>query len=394
MNMPVITPDNWYWGPGNRWAFRNMRRLFPTARISRGEGPVTPLPVAIQPVDHIRFTDPVSGQPSRVGDIYAATWLDSLLVLKDGAIAAERYFNGAAPDEPHLLMSISKSIAGSLTGILVERGLVELEREVTSYLPELAGTAYEGATVRHLLDMQVAMRFDNDALSATSDINRMDESVGWVPRGPHAAPGIKAWLATLVDRPLGPHGEKFLYLSQGTSVLTWVLERATGVELPLLIQELIWSRLGAEHDAAMVLDGYQQSYSPAGLNITLRDLGRFGQMMLQDGIFGGRRIVPSEWIRDIRSAGSAAAWQAAVLNRARDTFKGYAAGAYRSFWWVAEPACGRYLGLGLGAQMLLIDPRANMVAVAFSSPPSAADGETASVTHYHAIDAIIGALSG
>jgi hypothetical protein len=94
MMPPIVTPESWYWGPDNRWSFRNMRRLFPTARISRGDGPVTTLPVVTRAVDHIAFADPTSGTTLTVGDMYERTWLDALLVLKDGEIAVERYFNG------------------------------------------------------------------------------------------------------------------------------------------------------------------------------------------------------------------------------------------------------------------------------------------------------------
>jgi hypothetical protein len=389
----TVTTANWYWGPGNRWAYRNMRRLFPTARIARGKGPVTPLPVKTRHVDDIQFLDPVSGRKMTVGEMYGATHTDAFLVLKDGAIVVERYFNGMQPDDQHLLMSVSKSVAGSLTGLAVERGQLDLDRLVTAYLPELIGTVYDGATLRHALDMQIAMEFDYDETSSSSDIHRMDESVGWVPPGPHACKGIKAFLRTLT-RKKGHHGEVFDYLTQQTSILTWCLERATGEEFAALLQRDIWEKLGAEEDAALVLDACQDGYTPPGLNMTLRDLGRFGQMMLQNGVYNGQRIVPEEWIQDIRHGGSKAAWAKAERNRARDQMVGFAEGAYRSYWYVADESCGRYMGLGLGGQMLVIDPVANMVAVKFTSSPTLNDGETAFITQYYAIAAIIAALAG
>lgn len=388
---PPVTPANWYWGPGNRWSYRNMRRLFPTAGISRGLGPVAPLVTRTRHVDDIAFDDPVSKSRMTVGQMYGATHTDAFLVLKDGEIAVERYFNGMQPQELHLLMSVSKSVAGSLTGISVERGLLDPEKLVTDYVPELAGTVYDGATVRHVLDMQVSMEFDYDETSPASDIHRMDESVNWVPRGPTALNGVKAFLRTLT-RKKAVHGEIFDYLTQQTNVLTWCLERATGQEYPALLQRDLWEKLGAEQDAALVLDGYQSGYTPAGLNICLRDLGRFGQMMLQNGIYNGQRIVPEEWIRDIRLGGDSAAWAKATENRTRDAMAGFAAGSYRSYWYVADAERGRYMALGLGGQMMVIDHPANMVAVKFCSTPTLEDGEFAFVTQYHAIDAIIAAL--
>src|SRR5260221_3898737 len=240
--------------------------------------------------------------------------------------------------------------------------------------------------------MQISMEFDYDETSTTSDIHRMDESVGWVPRGPTAAKGVKEFLTTLT-RKKSRHGEIYHYLTQQTNVLTWCLERATGQEYLELLQREIWQKLGAEANGALVLDGWQDGYTPAGLNFTLRDLGRFGQMMLQNGIYNGRRIVPEEWIQDIRHGGSQAAWTKAVDNRARDRMVGFAKGSYRSYWYVADPACSRYMALGLAGQMMVIDPVANMVAVKFSSSPAHDDGEAAFITQYQAIDAIIAALS-
>ena len=388
-----VTPATWYWGPGNRWSYRNMRRLFPTACIWRGTGPVAPLAMKPQAVDHVTFHDPVSKREMTIAEMYAATFTDGFLVLKDGTIAVERYFNGMQAHDLHLLMSVSKSVAGSLTGISVERGQLDLDKLVTDYVPELIGTAYDGATVRHALDMQISMDFDYDETSPTSDIHRMDESVNWVPRGPQACMGVKHFLTTLKTR-LAEHGRLFDYQTQQTNVLTWCLERATGRDYADLLSADLWQKLGAEQDAALVLDGVQSGYTPAGLNMCLRDLGRFGQMMLQNGVYNGQRIVPEEWIADIRRNGSAAAWADEPDNRTRDSMAGFAHGSYRSFWYVADPARERYMALGLAGQMMVVDIRANIVAVKFSASPSLNDGESAFITQYHAIDAIIAALAG
>jgi CubicO group peptidase (beta-lactamase class C family) len=391
----IVTPENWYWGPGNRWAWRNMRRIFPTARISRGSGPVAPLPSRFRAVDHLEFHDPVSGVALKVGQVFERHWVDGFLVLQDGAIVTERYFNGMRPDELHLLMSVSKSVVGSLAGLLVEAGTIDPAEQVTDYLPELAETAYAGATLRHLLDMAVGMEFDYDSFSTASDIYRMDESVGWVPRVPagrNGSDGIKDFLGTLT-RSKGEHGRAFDYQSQHTSALAWVLERTTGRDLADLVQSMIWEKLGAEHDAALVLDHRQTAYAPAGFNMSLRDLGRFADMILHDGLYNGQRIIPEEWLADIRSAVSAEAWALAEKTPARDSLAGFGQGSYRSYWYLGDPAGGRMMGLGLGNQMILIDPPSGVVAVVFSSPPTAADGELGRVTIYHAIDAIIRSLA-
>ena len=88
----------------------------------------------------------------------ADTWTDAVVVLHDGRIVFESYFNGMRGD-PHLLMSVTKSVVGCVAGILVEQGLLDPDQPATAYVPEVAGSGYDGATVRHLLDMRTGVAF-------------------------------------------------------------------------------------------------------------------------------------------------------------------------------------------------------------------------------------------
>jgi CubicO group peptidase (beta-lactamase class C family) len=160
-----------------------------------------------------------------------------------------------------------------------------------------------------------------------------------------------------LHRPRGQNGKQFLYLDQSAILIGWVMERATGKDLSQLLTEDLWAKLGAEQDAYMLLDHYQQAYSSAGFNATLRDVGRFGQMMAQGGRYNGQQIVPESWVNDIRTNGAAG-------------------------------------GLGLGGQLLIVDPIVGMVVVKFDSVPTAQSDDNTFQTQYQAIDAIIQAVSG
>ncbi len=363
---PDISVENWYWGPGNQWSYQHTRRVFPSADVYRGDGPVSKLDYAPREIDGITFTHPTTKAAMTIAQMFTATDTDGFLVMKDGKIVAERYFHGMTPTDTHLLMSVTKSVVGALAGIVIEQGRLDPGAQITHYLPELKGSAYDGATVRQLLDMTVGLGFDEDYSSKTSDLYRLDEAAGWVPRGPTAPRGLHDYFSTLKTR-VGPHGQVFRYVSANVDLMGWVLERATNTDFAALVSRELWSKLGAERDAYVLLDQHQAAYSDAGFNATLRDLGRFAQMMLQEGAYNGQQIVPQAWIRDIRHGGSAQAWKDGGFYPEMKARYGYAEGSYRSYWYVADPKAGLYSAIGLAGQLIVIDPKTNTVVIKFSS---------------------------
>jgi CubicO group peptidase (beta-lactamase class C family) len=388
-----VSAANWYWGPANQWSWQNTRRIFPTAQISRGAGPASTLTASNRDLSKISFSDPVTHKSMTVAEMLDATYTDGFLVLQHGQVLAESYRHGMSEQQPHLLMSISKSIMGTLAGILVGTGQLDTGKLVTDYLPEMKGTVYAGATVRNLLDMsvddpkaRVALR---SAQGSAREYEAVDEAGGWLPKTAHSASGLRSYLTGL-RRPHGQNGKEFLYLDQSAILIGWVMERATGKDLSQLLSEVLWAKLGADQDAYMLLDHHQQAYSSAGFNATLRDLGRFGEMMSQGGRYNGVQIVPEYWVKDIRSNGGTSDEGLA----APAPWPGHRTGRYRSFWWLADNGCGRFAGVGLGGQLLIIDPIADMVVVKFDSVPDPALDEKTYQTQYQAIDAIIQSVSG
>jgi len=387
---PQINAKNWYWGPGNHWSYQHTNRIFPSATISRGQGPIAPLEYALRDLDAISFVHPATKARMSIAQMYAATDTDAFLVMKDGKIVTERYFNGMKPEDRHLLMSVSKSVLGALAGIIIDQGRLDPNALVTSYIPELKGSAYQGATVRNLLDMTVGMEFDEDYSSKTSDLYRLDESAGWVERGPNAPNGLHEYLATLTKRH-GSHGSEFRYISANTDTMGWVLERATHTDYADIVSQELWSKLGAERDAYVLLDGFQAAYADPGLNMTLRDLGRFAQMVLQRGLYNGQQIVPGDWIEDIRHGGDPAAWKKGPEYSYFRTLAGYENGSYRSYWYVADPRRGHITAIGLAGQLIIIDPKSNTIVVKFSSHATPAPGQYD--VEYAGAIAIVDALS-
>src|SRR5687768_1681572 len=141
-----------------------------------------------------------------------------------------------------------------LAGILVEQGKLDPTALVARYVPEVAGSAYADATVRHVLDMTVSIDFDESYLDPNSAFARYREAMGWNPvDDPAKTPGLHPFIATL-PRGKGQHGTRFHYISPNSDLLGWIIERAAGRRYADLMSDLIWKPMGAQHDAIVTID--------------------------------------------------------------------------------------------------------------------------------------------
>ena len=210
------TIENWIDPPHNRWAFWHVREMTRTAGIRRGTGPVRELPVAPRPeLADVTYT--FEGREHTIAEYLGEIYADGFLVIRDGAIEFEWYVEGAAPSDAHLVMSAAKSHTALLCGVLVDRGLLSTDDLVTDHLPELAGTAWEGCRVQHLLDMRAGTKWDYH-VDEYDDMDIAD----WRPHARTDIPiGTEAWIRAAENS--HEHGTgPFRYCSLQTSVLGWI----------------------------------------------------------------------------------------------------------------------------------------------------------------------------
>jgi CubicO group peptidase (beta-lactamase class C family) len=356
----LVTLANWQDPPFNRWSFQHIRELIPTARIARAAAP-DPLPRAERDVLGFRFSH--GDGELTVAEMLEETYTDGFLVLHQGEVVAEHYFNGMAPDTPHLLMSVSKSVTSAVAGVLAGRGLLRVSAAVEEIVPELGGTSFEGATVQDLLDMRAGTRFDESYDNPEADVRTYERVYLWRPDNGDPRPAdALGYFATLQND--GPHGGPFRYRSILTDVLAWVIERAAGVRLHELISRELWQPMGAEFDAEITLDGHGNPMADGGICASLRDLARFGQLYLE----GGRGIVPKSWIEDtIRGAPDGARAFADG-----DDSPGYPPGAhYRNCWWIRDPGVPFYQASGINGQNIFVHVPSQTVVAKFSTWPTA-----------------------
>ena len=361
-----VTLANWQEPPYNRWSFSHTRELVPTQRISRGPGPVTPLLADPLPLGEIALHR-VDGAEAIVDEVLDDTYTDAVVVVHGGRVALERYGGETALDTPHLLMSISKSVVGCVVGNLVERGLLSPTHLVTDHVPELEDGGYRGASLRDVLDMRSGVDFSEDYTDLNAEVRVMEEAMGWRPASHRKVPSsMYAYLTTLGGA--GEHGGVFDYRSCETDVLGWVCERAAKTRMADLVGELVWSPVGAEHDAEITCDGVGTAIHDGGMCATARDLTRFGVMLLAGGEVAGRRVVPASWLRE--------SWTATP--DIRDAFAQSVSGPYlpggwyrNKFWFVPRKHGDVLLCLGIHGQMLYVNPGTGTVAVKLSSWPDA-----------------------
>jgi CubicO group peptidase (beta-lactamase class C family) len=363
----LVTLDNWQDPPFNRWGFQHIRDLIPTARIARGAGRPWNLPREDRDLMKAR----VKAGPRTVGlaRLLEDTYTDGLLVLHRGRVLTEAYFNDLTPSTTHLCMSVSKSITSVALGVLIGRHALAPSDLVTHHIPELAGTSFEGCTVRHLLDMRAGTKFNEDYADMSADVRVYEQIYLWRPR---VTPGLPAsmtdYYGTLTNQ--GPHGGPFDYRSVLTDVLGWVLERAGGGRFADLVSSLLWAPMGAEFDAEITVDGHGHPMADGGICTTLRDLARFGELMRRGGRRGARQVVPRDWVRDTLRPD---ADQAEAFLASEDAHE-YPAGAYyRNKWWVIDPSKPIYAGSGINGQTILIHVPAEVVIAKFSTWPVAWD---------------------
>lgn len=330
------TLANWRSAPHNRWAFHHVRELVPSADIPNHASGVRALPARALPMS--------------LDGVLEDTGTDGIVILHRGRIVFERYANGMTAQTPHILMSVSKSMLGLLFGAL---GL-DPEQPVADVIPEVAATAYRGATLRHLLDMRAGVRFNEDYLATSGPIIEYRKATGWNPPGPGEAPSDLHSFYSVLKESDGQHGGNLHYVSPNTDLLGWVIERATGRRYADLMSELVWKRIGAEYSAYITVDRLGAPRAAGGMCVTVRDLARVGLFLVEN---------PSPWVDDIERNGDSRAWAAGDLAA---YFPGQPL-RYRSQWYILDGQAPLLFGWGIHGQFLFVDRRNEVVVAKVSS---------------------------
>jgi len=271
-----------------------------------------------------------------------------MVVLKNGAITYERYFLGTRDTDLRISWSMSKSFLSAAFGIAVERGKIpDLDAQVIDFAPSLRGSAYEGASIRNVLNMASGVQFNEDYLDFHSDINRMGRVLA-------LGQSMDDFAASLRQR-ARPPGSRRHYVSIDTHVLGMVLRRATGEAVRDYLAKHLLVPLGLEGDACFITDDFGTDFVLGGLNMRTRDYARFGLMMANGGKVAGRQIVPRDWVTTTTA-------QSAPPPSAQDAGTDNGLLGYGYQWWLPPDAAeGEFFAIGVYGQYIYVNSRENVV---------------------------------
>jgi len=355
--------------PQTRWAFSHQRELKATVNVRRGQAPASDLPRKLRDdIDSIAFTT-MEGEQMTWGQSLDAMFTDGIVILHRGAIIYETYRGALSPELPHIAFSMTKSFVGLIAATLAHEGALDPSAPVSRYVPELEGSAFADATVRHVMDMTVGVKYSEVYTDPEAEVRTYGIAAGYgkPPEGYAGPRSIVDFLRTLKKQ--GEHGAAFAYKTCNTEVLAWIVQRVTGKPMAQLISERIWQKIGAEEDANIIVDPAGMAACGGGMSLALRDLARFGEMMRNRGVFNGQEIAPGAVVDDIAGGARKEDFAKAGYH----TMPGW---SYRSQWWVSHSNLGAYTARGIHGQVCWIAPAAEMVIARFASHPVAANGNS------------------
>ncbi|MBL4891658.1 MAG: serine hydrolase [Rhizobiaceae bacterium] len=268
----------------------------------------------------------------------------SILILHKGVIVHEDYFLGTDKEDRRVSWSMAKSVLSAMFGIALSEGKISsIEDPVTKYVEALKGSAYDGISIRNVLNMASGVKFNEDYLDYNSDIKRMGRVL--------ALGGSMDEFAASIREREREAGEKRQYTSIDTHVLAMVLRQATGKSLMEYLGEEIWSKMGSGKDFYYLTDGYGVAFALGGLNMRTRDYARFGQLFLKKGKWGDVQVVPEDWV--VESTKVSAPHSSVDEDELQ----------YGYQWWMPAATDDEFFAVGIYGQYIYINPKADIVVV-------------------------------
>ena len=376
-----FTDVDYFAFPKLRWTVCHFRELMPSVGVDKGTKAARVLPVALDAtIDAVRFM-PLGGRQKMTWEAaFAANYTDGIIVLHHGTVVYERYAGCLNEGTLHGAMSVTKSLTGLLGEVLVAEGRLDEGALVGELIPALRGSAFGDATVRQVMDMTTGLQYSEDYADPKAEVWAFAKAGSPLP-APAGYTGPRGYFEFLQTvKPRGRHGAAFAYKTVNADVLGWLITATTGESVAQALASRIWRRIGSEREAFYTVDSLGTPFAGGGLNATLRDLARVGQLMLDEGMVGEEQVLPRAAIERIRGGGKRETFEKAGYK----LLKGW---TYGGMWWVSNDAHGAYAARGVHGQTIWVDPRADMVIVRLASHPVAANAasDPSSLPGYRAV---------
>lgn len=335
--------------PFNMVANRSIELMFNTVRVEAGEHP-TKLPAATTQLD---FTYEHAGARRSALDIVERTSTDALLIIKNGTIAYEGYFNLSTPQTHFNSYSAAKSINAMLLGAALRDGVIaSVEEPLTRHVPELVGTGYDGVTLRNILQMRSGVEWDENFFKPGTSGYKAHVGA-WVEANSRFTD------AALTVKRRDPPGTVFYYNTLDAALVAQVVERATKMPVSRYLSERVWKPAGMESYGFYLIDGppgVGREFTGGGFNAVLRDYGRLGLLMLNEGRANGHQLLPPAYVKELAST-------ATTTQGTGEPGLGYG-----YLWWTVDGSRA-FTALGGEGQFVFVDPDTHTVVVKLSHGP-------------------------
>lgn len=347
----VPEKDIWWAETGEQmaWMHKNVHQLFPTVNVYRS-GPVKPIEINLNSEIGEFLVGGVGG------DIPFAEFLSSdvtttlgLLILHKGEVVYESYPRMQSYEKP-IYWSVAKVMPAILIRMFEERGLVDVDRDIEYYIPELTTSDFAGIKIRNILDMTTGLDCQDEYIDRQSCYYQYSMAIGDGYREEGAPDNPYDFLKTLKVTKHGGQGEKFSYSGVNTFVLSWLIEKITGEPFQDAFTREIWGKIGAESDASFLAYRYGIALAHGGFLSNMRDMARFGLLFTPSySTISDERIISEETI-DL------------LLNKPNPNLI-QEDGSHNSYQWDYIDSDGFMVKGGWGGQALIINPILDIVAV-------------------------------
>lgn len=335
----------------NDYFFQSASELYPTRTVATAPDH-QPLPTDLAALEG--FTYDHEGKTRTLAELYEDMETSGLIIVHDGTVVHESYGRGAEVGTKFTTWSLVKSITSTLVGVAIADGKIEsVDDQLVTYLPEIAGTAYDGVTIKQALQMSSGVRYDPNLWDG-----EMTDTIEFMTNSVVTGKSPSFDLAIQYKRENEP-GTKFNYNTAESQVLIELVRRATGMDAADYLSEKLWKPLGMEFDGAWIIDGAGKEGAEIGgamYNAALRDWARFGVFFEQGGNWNGAQILPMDWV-DRATVSDEDHLKPGIVHP--NPNRGYA-----WHWWTY--ADGTFTASGANGQTLYID-RENDIVVARSS---------------------------
>ena len=377
-----VTFANYTITPFNTWGFRNMDSVTRTAMLPRG-GPLPVIEEAIDPTLGERVITDAAGDNRALDDLLQTHNADGFMMLRDGKLVYENYWNGYSAHQRHIWYSMTKSLVSTAFGILVEQHNLDLSASPAEYIPELKDSAFARTSLQDVLNHASALAFKENYVDPESEFLQHYApalGMGFIPGAQDVQPldtkiyGVYDFLAKFIQpEDTWKPGQCFEYNSANADVIGWMIARLSGLSLQEFLSEHIWSKLGTNHDGAIVVDRACMAVATGGMTSTLRDAALFGELIRNKGLANGEQLIPRTWVEE-------------TLNLNQQDQQRYANNElyvaeqwthYKNMWWILDPETEEYAAVGIHGQVIYINRSTNTVVAQFSSQPTA--GQVGSV---------------